>query len=198
MALRFDLWPGVRRVASGYRRNRFAALQIIGGVLAITIATAATPTTGEAPASAAGPAPETGGSAVLPAHPEDDSYGSTQRPADQGLRLERFAQTGLFRILGKKVRGAWGEDMGRVVDVLFDQTGQPRAAIIDFGGFLGVGTRKIAIDWSTLRFETADQKETIVAALDRDQIKAAPEYKGSHEIVAVVTPPRPETSDPGW
>jgi hypothetical protein len=196
MTSRFDLWPGVRRVASGYRRNRFAALQIIGGVLAITIATAATPTTGEAPASAARPAP--GGSMVLPAQPEDGSHSSTQPSTDQGLRLERFAQTGLFRILGKKVRGAWGEDMGRVVDVLFDQTGQPRAAIIDFGGFLGVGTRKIAIDWSTLRFEAAGQRETVVAALDRDQIKAAPEYKGSHEIVAVVTPPRPETSDPGW
>jgi len=196
MASQFDLWPGVRRVAAGCRRNRFAALQIIGGVLAITIVTAANPTTGEAPASAAGPAP--GDSTMLAAQPEDGSYGSTQPSTDQGLRLERFAQTGLFRILGKKVRGAWGEDMGRVVDVLFDQTGQPRAAIIDFGGFLGVGTRKIAIDWSTLRFETADQKETIVAALDRDQIKAAPEYKGSHEIVAVVTPPRPETSDPGW
>jgi hypothetical protein len=196
MASRFDLWPGVRRVAAGCRRNRFAVLQIIGSVLAITIVTAANPTTGEAPASAAGPAP--GASTMLAAQPEDGSYGSTQPSTDQGLRLERFAQTGLFRILGKKVRGAWGEDMGRVVDVLFDQTGQPRAAIIDFGGFLGVGTRKIAIDWSTLRFETADQKETIVAALDRDQIKAAPEYKGSHEIVAVVTPSRPETSDPGW
>ena len=198
MALRFDLWPGARRAAAGYRRNRFAALQIIGGVLAITIVTAANPTTGEAPASAAGSAPETGGSTVLPAQPEEGSYGSTQPPADQGLRLERFAQTGLFRILGKKVSGAWGEEMGRVVDVLFDQTGQPRAAIIDFGGFLGVGTRKIAIDWSTLRFEAAGQQETVVAALDRDQIKAAPEYKGSHEIVAVVTPSRPETSDPGW
>jgi len=196
MASRFDLWPGVRRVAAGYRRNRFAALQIIGSVLAITIVTAANPTTGEAPASAAGPAPAA--STMLAAQPEDGSYGSTQPSTDQGLRLERFAQTGLFRILGKQVRGAWGEDMGRVVDVLFDQTGQARAAIIDFGGFLGVGTRKIAIDWSTLRFETTDHKETIVAALDRDQIKAAPEYKGSHEIVAVVTPPRPETNDPGW
>jgi hypothetical protein len=82
--------------------------------------------------------------------------------------------------------------------VLFDRAGQPRAAIIDFGGFLGVGTRKIAIDWHTLRFETAGQKETIVAALDRDQIKAAPEYKGSHEIVSIVTPARPEAGDSGW
>jgi hypothetical protein len=198
MASRFDLWPGIRRVAAGYRRNRFATLQIIGGVMAISIAAAANPTTGKAPASATGSPPETGESAVLPVNPEDGSYGSTQPPNDNGLRLEQFAQAGLFRILGKEVLGASGKKMGMIVDVLFDRTGRPRAAVIDFGGFLGVGTRKIAIDWRTLRFETTGQKETIVAVLDRDQIRAAPEYKGSHEIVAIVTPARPEASDSGW
>jgi hypothetical protein len=198
MASLFDLWLGVRHVAAGYRRNRFATLQIIGGVMAISIAAAANPTTGQAPAPATGSPPGTGGSTVLPANSEDAAYGSTQPPNDNGLIFEQFAQTGLFRILGKEVRGALGEKMGMVVDVLFDRAGQPRAAIIDFGGFLGVGTRKIAIDWRTLRFETADQKETIVAALDRDQIKAAPEYKGSHQIVAIVTPAKPEANDSGW
>ena len=51
-------------------------------------------------------------------------------------------------ILGKSVRSSAGEDMGRLVDVLVDRDGQPRAAIIDFGGFLGVGSRKIAVDWT--------------------------------------------------
>jgi hypothetical protein len=92
--------------------------------------------------------------------------------------------------------------MGRIVDLLVDETGQPRAAIIDFGGFLGVGTRKIAIDWHTLRFDAEGTKEAIVADLDRDQIKAAPEYKASREIVAVVTAPpstqRDIAPNPGW
>lgn len=189
MASPFDLGRGIRRVAAGYRRNRIAALQLIGGalVIVIAIATAANPSASQPPASATGSAADTEG-----------NYGSTQPPADNGLRLERFAHSGLFRILGKEVRGAAGEAMGRVVDVLFDQAGRPRAAIIDFGGFLGVGTRKIAIDWSTLRFDTAGRKDSIVADLDRDQIKAAPEYKESREIVAVVTPPKPQASDPGW
>ena len=78
--------------------------------------------------------------------------------------------------------------MGRVVDLLVDETGQPRAAIIDFGGFLGVGTRKIAIDWNSLRFDTGDPKKAVVADLDRDEIKAAPEYKESRDVIAVVTP----------
>src|SRR5580704_10473213 len=44
-------------------------------------------------------------------------------------------------VLGRQVRSSAGEDMGRVVNVVVDQSGQVRAAIIDFGGFLGVGNQ---------------------------------------------------------
>jgi PRC-barrel domain len=88
-------------------------------------------------------------------------------------------------ILGKNVRSSAGEDMGRLVDVLVDREGQPRAAIIDFGGFLGVGSRKIAVDWKALQFSPDDPKgNTIALALTRDQVKAAPEYKdGSPAVI---------------
>src|SRR5262249_3295088 len=55
-------------------------------------------------------------------------------------------------ILGREVRGGANENMGRIVDVIVDRSGQVRAAIIDFGGFLGVGSRKIAVAWNALRF----------------------------------------------
>jgi PRC-barrel domain len=193
-----DLANRISRVAAGYKRNRLAALQIIGGALAILIATAAQPSTGQPPSSASGSLSEKHASGLLVADPDEGTYDSTQPPADQGLRLEQIAQAGLFRILGKEVQGASGEDMGRIIDVLFDPTGRPRAAIIDFGGFLGVGSRKIAIDWTTLRFATSGRKETVFAALNRDQIRAAPEYKDSHDIVAIVTQSGSGVGDPGW
>ena len=55
-------------------------------------------------------------------------------------------------IVGKSVRSNADEDMGRIVDVIVSQDGHIRAAIIDFGGFLGIGTRKIAVDWTRLKF----------------------------------------------
>ena len=58
-------------------------------------------------------------------------------------------------ILGKGVRSSADEDMGRIVDVIVNRDGQIRAAIIDFGGFLGVGNRKIAVDWRALNFAPA-------------------------------------------
>ncbi len=48
-------------------------------------------------------------------------------------------------ILGREVLSAANENMGRIIDVIVDRTGRVRAAIIDFGGFLGVGSRKIVL-----------------------------------------------------
>ncbi len=81
-------------------------------------------------------------------------------------------------ILGREIRSTADENMGRIVDVLVDGQGRARAAIIDFGGFLGVGSRKVAVDWKALRFvPTAAKKYGIVLELTREQVKPAPEYK---------------------
>ncbi len=85
----------------------------------------------------------------------------------------------VMSILGKRVRGPKGEDLGRVVDVLADAGGQVRVAIIDFGGFLGVGDRRIAVDWPLLRFTAGGDNPTVVLNVGRDKLKAAPEYKDS-------------------
>ena len=63
-------------------------------------------------------------------------------------------------ILGKEVRSSADENMGRIVDVIVDRTGQVRAAVIDFGGFLGVGSRKIAVDWKALQLRADGRSAT--------------------------------------
>jgi hypothetical protein len=90
-------------------------------------------------------------------------------------------------VLGREVRSAAAdEDMGRIVDVVVDRGGTVRAAAIDFGGFLGVGSRKIAVDWSALHFgSVADKSDSITLELTKDQVMAAPEYKEDKPIVVL-------------
>jgi hypothetical protein len=111
--------------------------------------------------------------------------------------LETLAPDDAIGLLGKKVRDAAGEDMGMVVDILVDSDGQPRAAVIDFGGFLGVGSRKIAIDWRLLQLKRADNNNvSVLLGLTRAEVQAAPEYKPSSspaQPVKVVGPPPPST-----
>jgi hypothetical protein len=91
-------------------------------------------------------------------------------------------------ILGQRVTDAEGKEIGRLVDVLVDVNGQPQAAVIDFGGFMGVGNRKIAVHWSALRFSPSDPKRKVAVEMTPDQIKAAPEFRDPSKAASVVTP----------
>ena len=96
-------------------------------------------------------------------------------------------------IIGKSVRSSADEDMCRVIDVLVNRTGQVRGVVIDFGGFLGVGSRKVAVDWSALHFPDSRKSNNITLNLTRDQVRLAPEYRGG---VPVVILRAPEASQP--
>ena len=92
-------------------------------------------------------------------------------------------------ILGKSVRSSADEDMGRIVDIIVSRDSQVHAAIIDFGGFLGIGTRKIAVDWRALNFAPAGKPPgSITLDLTRNQVRLAPEYKRGEPVVVVGAP----------
>jgi hypothetical protein len=89
-------------------------------------------------------------------------------------------------VLGRDVRSPADENMGRIVDVIVDRLGMVRAAVIDFGGFLGVGSRKIVVDWNALHFgRVANKGDSITLDLTKEQVIAAPEYKEDTPIVVL-------------
>jgi hypothetical protein len=89
-------------------------------------------------------------------------------------------------ILGREVRSAANENMGRIVDVIVDRSGTVRAAVIDFGGFLGVGSRKIVVDWNALHFAgIANKGDTVTLELNKEQVNAAPEYKEDTPLIVL-------------
>lgn len=106
--------------------------------------------------------------------------------------LEPIPKAEAISVLGKKVKGPAGEDMGRVVDLLLDRDAQLQAVVIDFGGFLGVGSRKIAIDWRLVRFVPDDADAPIVLGLGKTDVQAAPEYKDTAQPPVMVGPPPPD------
>lgn len=126
---------------------------------------------------------------VPTAAPNEEQPSNGSKPPEN---VQPMSPNDAASVLGKKVKGPHGEDLGLVVDVLVDPNGRPQAAVIDFGGFLGVGSRKIAIDWKALDFTSLSRAGTVELGLDRAQIAAAPEYKPGPPGADVVTaPPAP-------
>jgi hypothetical protein len=89
----------------------------------------------------------------------------------------------LESVLGRDVRTRVEEDMGRIIDLLADRSGQVQAAVIEFGGFMGIGTRKIAVEWQALRFEGEGKQPQVILDMTRDQLRKAPEYKPNEPAV---------------
>jgi hypothetical protein len=108
---------------------------------------------------------------------------AAEQPASTGptseTRMVVFAPDGLASVLGREIRTANERDLGRIIDVLADRDGNVRAVVIEFGGFLGIGTRKIAVDWSALRYDGEGDRSSWLVDVSRDQLRVAPEFKAS-------------------
>lgn len=83
------------------------------------------------------------------------------------------SQARLDSVLGRNVTPPKGVEGGRIVDVLIDGNGQVHAFVVEFGGFLGIGTRKIAVERTAFRFAGGK----IMVDVSSEQIQAAREYK---------------------
>jgi hypothetical protein len=170
--------------------RRGAATANLHGVVVVAIALAlsghgaraqapATSTPVPAPSTPAPPA-----STVAPAQAAPAAAPAAQPKATPEVKV--LADHEVEGVLGKEVVSATNENMGRIVDVLVDHTGKVRAAVIDFGGFLGVGSRKIAVDWGALHFPPPGKPDTHIALeFTRDQVKAAPEYQDGKPVVVL-------------
>jgi hypothetical protein len=98
-------------------------------------------------------------------------------------------QEATVAILGEPVVGPDGKALGRLIDVIVDASGAPLSAAIDFGGFIGIGSRKIVVPWSALRFAPQASNRPITLEMTAEQIKAAPDYKPTGSPPPAAPPP---------
>src|SRR5262249_44763146 len=125
---------------------------------------------------------ETSGRVTAQAVPKHGSANEPKPPASVTVIEARDADG----MLGREVRSDADENLGRIVDVIVDRDGVVRAAVIDFGGFLGVGSRKIVVDWRALRFGAiANKSDSISLELTKEQVSAAPEYKEDTPVIVL-------------
>lgn len=78
-------------------------------------------------------------------------------------------------VLGARVTSTSGESIGSIEDLIIDEEdGSIIAAVVSVGGFLGFGSKQIAVDWSELGINW-DANE-ITLALTREEAEAAEDY----------------------
>jgi len=146
---------------------------------------------GSLPAAAAdsgAPAPAT--QAPAAANPPSPTPSPARAAAGETSALV-VNDAGAQTLMALPVQTSKGEDLGHVVDIVADRSGVLLAAIVDFGGFLGVGSRKIAVDWRILHFPKSGALNKLIADLPLDQLRRAPAYKPGEAMVIMGAPATP-------
>ncbi len=79
------------------------------------------------------------------------------------------------KVEGTKVYNLAGEKLGSINDLMIDKlSGQVRYAVMEFGGFLGMGTDRYPLPWNVLKYNT--DKDGYVVALEKSVLEKAPRY----------------------
>ena len=80
-------------------------------------------------------------------------------------------------LVGTDVVTSTDEKLGSISDVLVERDGSIVAAVIDVGGFLGIGAKPVAVSFKSLTATPTEGGEKIVVALTKEELNSAPEFK---------------------
>jgi len=84
---------------------------------------------------------------------------------------------------GTNVMGSNNEKIGDVSDILFDKDGKVLAYVIGVGGFLGIGSKDVALSPTSFQVQPANDRESMKLKLSmtKDELKNAAEFKPHKE-----------------
>jgi len=106
-------------------------------------------------------------------------------PAPTATPVERTVSTGDFNVsgdmaasalLGTKVRNANKESIGKIDEIYLDKDAKVTDVVISVGGFLGVGSRDVAVKWSDLMIAQDDTSVVLTTSLTKEALMALPDY----------------------
>jgi len=86
-------------------------------------------------------------------------------------------------INGATVYGANDENIGDIEDLVASDSGEITEAVIGVGGFLGIGEKKVAVNFEDLQIlsnEDGSDIRVYISATE-DELKALPEYEAPAE-----------------
>ncbi|MBL8563309.1 MAG: PRC-barrel domain-containing protein [Gemmobacter sp.] len=137
----------------------------------------------------AAPAYTVNGPAVAPATMGEGSTGTapvqtatpTETAADPAADAPvDFAVMTAEDLVGKRVYGPGNEDVGEVSAVALGTDGKITGAVVDVGGFLGIGEKSVALSADMLRLapDADGERSVLRVSATEAQLKALPAHEG--------------------
>ncbi|MDP4003698.1 PRC-barrel domain-containing protein [Methylobacterium sp. NEAU K] len=79
-------------------------------------------------------------------------------------------------MIGVEVRNMAGDSVGKIDDLLIADGGSLKAVVLDVGGFLGLGSKHIAVEPGALVLRPGGNRFSAVLNMSKETIAAAPAF----------------------
>jgi hypothetical protein len=117
---------------------------------------------------------------------------AAEAPPQPPATIRKLEKGSFFRLLGQDVKSPSDMVVAQLVNVLVDAEAQPVGAVLDYGGFLGVGKRRLAVAWDVLSIGPSGIK----LSLSREQLRSVPDFKDGEGAILAAPPAPAEASAP--
>jgi sporulation protein YlmC with PRC-barrel domain len=97
------------------------------------------------------------------------AMGTSVRNADGSLNASE--------VIGLDVRNVNHDSIGEISQLVIDKNGKVSGVVVDVGGFLGIGTHPVLLQWKQVKLTDQDGKTEAVVNIGKDTLKAMPAYK---------------------
>lgn len=164
--------------------NKLATLTALAALaLSPAVALAQSPTTPDAtPPAATDPAAPPAAPAPAEKMPSSPPANPTVVPTTpKFVESQQSGQMLSSDLIGTDVVTSNDEKLGDISDVLLEKDGKAVAAVIDVGGFLGIGAKPVAVSFDSLTMAPSDSGQKIVVALTKEELNNAPQFKTLEE-----------------
>lgn len=126
---------------------------------------------------------------TTPAAPATNPSAATPATAAGQMTQMASGQMRGSELMGVDVYGSDNQKIGEIDELIVDQTGSIKAAVVGVGGFLGIGQKNVAIPFDQMKFLTENQAE----AMDRANRGNA---SATNTAGGVTAPASPTTGQP--
>lgn len=123
--------------------------------------------------------PATGNATTAPA--THDLKGSTATtPSQRNAVLTDAGEIRASKLIGSSVYNDRDEKIGKVDDVVLGKDNKADAVILSVGGFLGMGSKLIAVPYGSLRLgdtkHASSDNKVVMAGATKDSLRALPNF----------------------
>ena len=111
--------------------------------------------------------------------PGTDAPATVNNPAPAGGQWysRQATDSRASALIGTTVKNDAGETVGDINELLISRDGRIAAVVIGVGGFLGIGEREVAVNYTALRIShDSNAKMTVSLNTTKDSLKAAPAW----------------------